>query len=160
MPYLYDGHTVQRGSDASNDTSELSRQYSHISVNRKYRGGLNQTRDPFISFQLTGTEEAIAKFKSGAVRNAIGYRNETGLAQPHMLIKVSDCIIKARVAGSALELSIVWDGLNPKLKHAWFAQAEDRIFNRHGDMDFTQAASDLAKAIAQLRVIELTRKSR
>lgn len=39
-------------------------------------------------------------------------------------------------------------------------RAEDRIFNKHGDMDYAQAASDLAKAIAQLRVIELTRKSR
>ncbi len=39
-------------------------------------------------------------------------------------------------------------------------RAEDRIFNKHGDMDYAQAASDLAKAIAQLRVIELTRKAR
>ncbi|KXF81167.1 F0F1 ATP synthase subunit epsilon [Enterovibrio coralii] len=39
-------------------------------------------------------------------------------------------------------------------------RAEDRILNKHGDMDFAQAASDLAKAIAQLRVIELTKKAR
>lgn len=39
-------------------------------------------------------------------------------------------------------------------------RAEDRIFNKHGDIDFAQASSDLAKAIAQLRVIELTRKAR
>ncbi len=38
-------------------------------------------------------------------------------------------------------------------------RAEDRIFNKHGDMDFAQASSDLAKAIAQLRVIELVRKA-
>ncbi|MCV5902478.1 F0F1 ATP synthase subunit epsilon, partial [Escherichia coli] len=34
------------------------------------------------------------------------------------------------------------------------------IQNQHGDMDFAQAASELAKAIAQLRVIELTKKRR
>ncbi len=39
-------------------------------------------------------------------------------------------------------------------------QAEERIHNQHGDVDFAQAASDLAKAIAQLRVIELTKRSR
>ncbi|WP_086981834.1 F0F1 ATP synthase subunit epsilon [Vibrio aphrogenes] len=39
-------------------------------------------------------------------------------------------------------------------------KAEENIHNQHGDIDFAQAASDLAKAIAQLRVIELTRKSR
>ena len=39
-------------------------------------------------------------------------------------------------------------------------QAEERIHNQHGDMDFAQAASELAKAIAQLRVIELTKRIR
>lgn len=39
-------------------------------------------------------------------------------------------------------------------------RAKDRILNQHGDMDFAQATSDLAKAIAQLRVIELTKRSR
>lgn len=39
-------------------------------------------------------------------------------------------------------------------------KAEDNIKNQHGDIDFVKASTDLAKAIAQLRVIELTRKSR
>ncbi|HCH02670.1 MAG TPA: F0F1 ATP synthase subunit epsilon [Vibrio sp.] len=38
-------------------------------------------------------------------------------------------------------------------------KAEENIKNQHGDIDFVKATSDLAKAIAQLRVIELTRKS-
>lgn len=39
-------------------------------------------------------------------------------------------------------------------------KAEENIKNQHGDIDFVKATTDLAKAIAQLRVIELTRKSR
>lgn len=39
-------------------------------------------------------------------------------------------------------------------------KAEENIRNQHGDMDFAQAASELAKAIAQIRVAELTRKRR
>ncbi len=39
-------------------------------------------------------------------------------------------------------------------------KAEEHIQNQHGDMDFAQAASELAKAIAQLRVIELTQNRR
>nr|WP_086937720.1 F0F1 ATP synthase subunit epsilon [Thaumasiovibrio occultus] len=39
-------------------------------------------------------------------------------------------------------------------------QAEEQIQNPHGDIDFAQAASDLAKAIAQLRVIELVKQSK
>jgi F-type H+-transporting ATPase subunit epsilon len=38
--------------------------------------------------------------------------------------------------------------------------AQEAIQNQHGDMDFAQAASELAKAIAQLRVIELTKQRR
>ncbi|EEZ42196.1 TPA: F0F1 ATP synthase subunit epsilon [Photobacterium damselae] len=39
-------------------------------------------------------------------------------------------------------------------------QAMEHIHNPHGDIDYAQAASDLAKAIAQLRVIELTKRAR
>lgn len=39
-------------------------------------------------------------------------------------------------------------------------KAEEHIKNQHNDIDFAQAASELAKAMAQLRVIELTRKLR
>jgi len=36
--------------------------------------------------------------------------------------------------------------------------AEEKISNPHSDVDFVQAQIELAKAIAKLRVIELTRK--
>lgn len=38
-------------------------------------------------------------------------------------------------------------------------KAEARIYNSHGDLDYSQASIELAKAVAQLRVIELTRKA-
>jgi F-type H+-transporting ATPase subunit epsilon len=38
-------------------------------------------------------------------------------------------------------------------------RAEEHIRDSHGDIDYAQASADLAKAIAQLRVIELTRKA-
>lgn len=37
-------------------------------------------------------------------------------------------------------------------------KAEEHIQNQHGDIDFAQATSELAKAMAQLRVIELTKQ--
>lgn len=36
-------------------------------------------------------------------------------------------------------------------------RAEERIHNSHGDIDFAQASAELSKAIAKLRVIELTK---
>lgn len=38
--------------------------------------------------------------------------------------------------------------------------AEEMLSENHGDVNFAQASSELAKAIAQLRVIELTRRRR
>ena len=39
------------------------------------------------------------------------------------------------------------------------ARAEEHISSSHGDVDYAQASAELAKAIAQLRVIELTKKA-
>ncbi|ARU95850.1 F0F1 ATP synthase subunit epsilon [Tatumella citrea] len=38
-------------------------------------------------------------------------------------------------------------------------KAEDHMSKSHGDVDYAQASAELAKAIAKLRVIELTRKA-
>lgn len=37
-------------------------------------------------------------------------------------------------------------------------KAEEHIHNSHGDIDYAQASAELSKAIAKLRVIELTKK--
>jgi F-type H+-transporting ATPase subunit epsilon len=38
-------------------------------------------------------------------------------------------------------------------------RAEERINSSHGDVDFAQASAELSRAIAKLRVIELTKKA-
>jgi len=38
-------------------------------------------------------------------------------------------------------------------------KAEEHIKGSHGDVDYAQASAELAKAIAKLRVIELTKKA-
>lgn len=38
-------------------------------------------------------------------------------------------------------------------------KAEEHINNSHGDIDYAQASADLSKALAKLRVIELTKKA-
>ncbi|WP_287147861.1 ATP synthase delta/epsilon chain alpha-helix domain-containing protein, partial [Aeromonas sp.] len=37
--------------------------------------------------------------------------------------------------------------------------AEERIHSSHGDIDYAQAATELAKAMAQLRVIDIVKKN-
>ncbi|AHF75128.1 F0F1 ATP synthase subunit epsilon [Sodalis praecaptivus] len=38
-------------------------------------------------------------------------------------------------------------------------KAEEHINNSHGDIDYAQASAELSKALAKLRVIELTKKA-
>ncbi|CAH0532202.1 ATP synthase epsilon chain [Vibrio stylophorae] len=85
--------------------------------------------------KLHGEEEII--YLSGGVLEV----------QPSMVTILSDTAIRGEDLDSA------------KAEEAK-RQAEEKILNKHDDIDFTQAASDLAKAIAQLKVIELTKKAR
>ncbi|SLM65221.1 ATP synthase epsilon chain [Dickeya aquatica] len=66
--------------------------------------------------------------------------------QPNMVTVLSDTAIRGQDLDEAR-------ALEAKRK------AESNIHNSHGDVDYAQASADLAKAIAKLRVIELTKKA-
>ncbi|GAB7206243.1 hypothetical protein DZJ_09530 [Dickeya ananatis] len=66
--------------------------------------------------------------------------------QPNMVTVLSDTAIRGQDLDEARALEAK-------------RRAEEHIRNSHGDVDYAQASADLAKAIAKLRVIELTKKS-
>ncbi|XTF34671.1 ATP synthase delta/epsilon chain alpha-helix domain-containing protein [Escherichia coli] len=75
----------------------------------------------------------------------------------------SGLVEKIQVTGSEGELGI-YPGHAPLLLDEARAmeakrKAEEHISSSHGDVDYAQASAELAKAIAQLRVIELTKKA-
>jgi len=65
--------------------------------------------------------------------------------QPEVVILLADTAIRGKDLDEA-------KALEAKRK------AEEHIRNSHGDVDYAQASAELAKALAKLRVIELTRK--
>ena len=65
--------------------------------------------------------------------------------QPTGVIVLADTAIRGRDLDEA-------KALESKRK------AEEHIQSSHGDVDYAQASAELAKAIAKLRVIELTRR--
>ncbi|OAT29353.1 MULTISPECIES: F0F1 ATP synthase subunit epsilon [Gammaproteobacteria] len=65
--------------------------------------------------------------------------------QPTSVIVLADTAIRGRDLDEA-------KALESKRK------AEEHIQSSHGDVDYAQASAELAKAIAKLRVIELTRR--
>lgn len=65
--------------------------------------------------------------------------------QPGTVTVLADTAIRGQIRRSA----------SPEAKR----KAEEHIKSSHGDVDYAQASAELAKAIAKLRVIELTKKS-
>lgn len=83
--------------------------------------------------KISGEEEVI--YLSGGILEV----------QPTSVIVLADTAIRGRDLDEA-------KALESKRK------AEEHIQSSHGDVDYAQASAELAKAIAKLRVIELTRR--
>jgi F-type H+-transporting ATPase subunit epsilon len=66
--------------------------------------------------------------------------------QPESVTVLADTAIRAKDLDEAKAL---------EAKRA----AEARIHSSHGDIDYAQAATELAKAMAQLRVIDIVKKN-
>ncbi len=65
--------------------------------------------------------------------------------QPSIVTVLSDTAIRGQDLDEARAIESV-------------RKAEEHIRNSHGDVDYAQASAELSKAIAKLRVIELTKK--
>lgn len=145
----YDGHSVLIGSDASESGSEDRSLFSGISVNRKYRGGWNQTRPPFHSLTIFGDDEVLneLKGKDKVVSGAFGYDGVR--SQPHIILAVNGNVIKLRLIGMNAFASFLYKGWGENLRHTFFAQAESAIFiqNLRDKPLFWDGQSDLAEEI-------------
>ncbi|NLS14339.1 F0F1 ATP synthase subunit epsilon [Vibrio sp. SM6] len=117
------------------------------------------------TFQVTGSEGELGIYhghtplltaiQPGMVRIVNQYDQEE-------FIYVSGGMVEVQPGTSTVlaDTAIRGEDLDAAKAEEAKRRAEEYIHNQHGDMDFAQAASELAKAIAQLRVIELTKKHR
>lgn len=130
-----------------------------VSAERKLFSGLVET------FQVTGSEGELGIYhghaplltaiKPGMVRIVKQHGHEE-------IIYVSGGIVEVQPGTSTVlaDTAIRGEELDAAKAEEAKRRAEENIQAHHGDMDFAQAASELAKAIAQLRVIELVKKNR
>ncbi|PWI31809.1 F0F1 ATP synthase subunit epsilon [Vibrio albus] len=117
------------------------------------------------TFQVTGSDGELGIYhghaplltaiKPGMVRIVKQHGHEE-------IIYVSGGIVEIQPGTSTVlaDTAIRGEDLDAAKAEEAKRKAEEHIQNQHGDMDFAQAASELAKAIAQLRVIELTKQRR
>lgn len=130
-----------------------------VSAEKKIFSGYVET------FQVTGSEGELGIYhghaplltaiKPGMVRIVKEHGQEE-------IIYVSGGIVEIQPRTSTVlaDTAIRGEELDAAKAEEAKRRAEDDMKSSHGDMDFAQAASELAKAMAQLRVIELTKKHR
>ncbi|XMR53502.1 F0F1 ATP synthase subunit epsilon [Escherichia coli] len=135
-----------------------------------------------ISFHLD-VVSAEGKLFSGRVQSAqvSGSEGELGLRHGHapLLTAIKPGLVRSDqhgseevlyISGGMLEVqpeavtvladtAIRADDLDEAKAQEAKRRAEERINSSHGDIDYAQASAELAKAMAQLRVIELTKKA-
>ncbi len=130
-----------------------------VSAEKKIFSGRVET------FQVTGSEGELGIYhghtplltaiKPGMVRIVKQHGDEE-------IIYVSGGIVEIQPGTSTVlaDTAIRGEELDAAKAEEAKRRAEDQIQNQQGGLDFAKAASELAKAIAQLKVIELTQKRR
>ena len=94
---------------------------------------------------LTAIKPGMVRRKTSGEEEFIYLSGGILEVQPTGVIVLADTAIRGRDLDEA-------KALESKRK------AEEHIQSSHGDVDYAQASAELAKAIAKLRVIELTRR--
>lgn len=130
-----------------------------VSAEKQIFSGLVET------FQVTGSEGELGIYhghtplltaiKPGMVRIVKQHGHEE-------IIYVSGGVVEIQPSTATVlaDTAIRGEELDVAKAEEAKRRAEENIKDQHGDMDFAQAASELAKALAQLRVIELTQNRR
>ncbi|MBL4828859.1 MAG: F0F1 ATP synthase subunit epsilon [Aliivibrio sp.] len=128
-----------------------------VSAEKKIFSGLVET------FQVSGSEGELGIYhghaplltaiKPGMVRIVKQHGHEEILYVSGGFVE-----IQANTSTVLADTAIRGEDLDAAKAEEAKRKAEEHIQNQHNDVDFAQAASDLIKAIAQLRVIELTKR--
>lgn len=114
--------------------------------------------------QVTGSEGELGIYpghaplltaiKPGMVHIVKQYGHDEYIYLSGGILEVQPSIVTV-LADTAIRGTDLDEELALGAKH----KAEEHMHGSHGDVDYAQASAELAKAIAKLRVIELTKKS-
>lgn len=114
--------------------------------------------------QVTGSEGELGIYpghaplltaiKPGMVHIVKQYGHDEYIYLSGGILEVQPSIVTV-LADTAIRGTDLDEELALRAKH----KAEEHMHSSHGDVDYAQASAELAKAIAKLRVIELTKKS-
>ena len=137
---VFDGFTSIVAQDADTHPSYLPEFYVAESVNRTFRGGINQTRPSIRNLRIVAGEgqpaTIVNDIETGNFQGAYPYRkvNEAAIGDG-LLISVSGKIYFLHIINNyatAYILPGLTDWNDASLMHTWFVQAEDRVYIQNG----------------------------
>lgn len=132
MPY--DGHTTIRGVDTSSDPSIIISGTNAVdAVNRKFRGGVSRTRDPFIGLVVEYEDPEIQEvFENGNISGVFGYKKISTTTEATIICAVGNLLLAGKIQSDVVRFRILWDGIDPVWQHSFFVQAENILVWQNG----------------------------
>ena len=130
----YSGHKVQYGVDTlANPALLKGRVFNFDSVNRMYRGGINDTRLPFQLLNLEFADSVDREiFEKGSITGIKGYNAIPPYTRSHLVVTVSNCVFVAQVVGNTAYMVKLYDQLDPQYLHNFFVQGESLLVINNG----------------------------
>lgn len=131
------GHKAQFGVDTSaNGALIQNRIFNTDSVNRCYRGGINQTRPPFKEAQLFfKNEKEESLFRKSNVTGVFGYNAVYPYTNSHIIVTAGKYVFAGQLMNRNAYMSIIWDELDPTWANNYFCQAENILVISNGKDD-------------------------
>lgn len=131
------GHKVQYGVDTSANPALIeSRIYNTDSVNRMYRGGLNQTRPPFKEVRLFfNSDREERMFRNHNVTGVFGYNGVYPYTSSHIIVTVGPYVFAGQLMNKNAFMNLIWENLNPEWSNNYFCQAETILVISNGKDD-------------------------
>ena len=137
---VFDGFTSIVAQDADTHPSYLPEFYVAESVNRTFRGGINQTRPSIRNLKIIAgkdqPENIVNDIETGNMQGAYAYRKVTPNALGDgLVVSVSGKIYFLQIVNNVAYAYILpgittWN--DPSLMNTWFVQAEDWIYIQNG----------------------------
>lgn len=133
---IYDGFTTLLGMDGLTDPSYVPESLVAKSVNRTFRGGINDTRPPFQDVLIEFEDDELKElFETGNFQGAVEYKKTTPKNLAGIVVAIAGVIMFGRVTATKIRFERLIDGNDPFLMHTWFCQAEDQLYIQNGKED-------------------------
>lgn len=129
---LYDRHETLAGVSGANPLL-VPRNLAANAMNRWMRYDRNSNRAPFQNLRLNfETNEARIWFQGGNIQGAYFYNSYPSFLDPYLIVSIAGRIFKIQIKGRDANVTTLFQGNEPVLTHAWFAQGFEWLVVQNG----------------------------